>query len=568
MSGWLRRIRRAPLRSGGAVGVVAVLVGAAGVGISHLERPAAVLASGTQFTISSPSVGPVLYPGAPSSLALTITNNVSAPITVTSLTVSIISPLPSACPASNIQLNGVAFAGSPPHVTLSTSQTISTSAPVSPTPTLMLVDNHVSQDSCKNAGLSFSYSGSANYTVPTTTSLAVAPSPSSVGQSVTLTATVTPNVNPASAASSSPAGTVGFEECTNSGCTTFVSLGTGTLNGSGVATKTTSFAALGSYRLFAVYTPSDSTSFVASASPQTIATVNTVSTSSSLTSSLNPSKFGQLVTLTDTVSSGSGAPAGSVAFFDGTTSIGSATLAGGNATLATSTLSVGTHQISAVYAGDGTHLSSTSNSVAQVVNYTSCVTSTFSGNLTVLAGQVVCITNTGTVGGSVTVNAGGRLDILGGNVSGNLTIQSGGALSFQGGSLAGNLNATGASLVTVYGAKISGNVTVSGSTGFVLIGAAGDDNTPASGPNSISGNLTLSNNTAGAEVGGNTVSGNVSVTGTTGTGSGPENATPEVEANKISGGLACSSNTPAPVNDGHPNTVSGKRSGQCSGAGF
>src|SRR5439155_7647186 len=45
----------------------------------------------------------------------------------------------------------------------------------------------------------------------------------------------------------------------------------------------------------------------------------------------------------------------------------------------------------------------------------------------------------------------------------------------------------------------------------------------------------------------------------------PEDASPELESNQITGNLACSANNPAPINDGHPNTVSGTRTGQCAG---
>jgi hypothetical protein len=202
------------------------------------------------------------------------------------------------------------------------------------------------------------------------------------------------------------------------------------------------------------------------------------------------------------------------------------------------------------------------------VNYTSCITSKV-GSLTVSSGQDICIRSTGSVGGNVTVNGGGRVDILGGSISSNLTIQSGGALNFQGGTLSGSLSSTGANFVNVCGATIKGWVTISASTSFVLFGDAGDDGSPGCAGNSVSANLTLSNNTAGLEVGGNTTfAASVSVTGNTGAGPNAEDASPEIEKNKISGNLSCSNNTPAPINDGYPNTVSSNRSGQCSAPGF
>ena len=71
-----------------------------------------------------------------------------------------------------------------------------------------------------------------------------------------------------------------------------------------------------------------------------------------LTASGNPVLVSTAVTLTATFSSAAGAPTGSVTFSDGTTVLGSGTLASGVATYTTSSLTVGTHTITASYAGD------------------------------------------------------------------------------------------------------------------------------------------------------------------------------------------------------------------------
>jgi hypothetical protein len=92
-------------------------------------------------------------------------------------------------------------------------------------------------------------------------------------------------------------------------------------------------------------------------------------TSTSLSSSLNPSIFGQSVTFTATVkSSTTGTPSGTVTFKDGTTTLGAVALSSGIAKFTTSTLTVGTHSITAVYGGDATFLPSTSAVLSQVVN--------------------------------------------------------------------------------------------------------------------------------------------------------------------------------------------------------
>ncbi|MGC8641639.1 MAG: beta strand repeat-containing protein, partial [Isosphaeraceae bacterium] len=91
-------------------------------------------------------------------------------------------------------------------------------------------------------------------------------------------------------------------------------------------------------------------------------------TTSVLTSSPSPSTYGQAVTLTDTVTSTSGTPTGSVEFWDGTTDLGPGTLnASGVATLTTSSLPAGSDSLTAVYSGDSTFGGST-GSTTQTVN--------------------------------------------------------------------------------------------------------------------------------------------------------------------------------------------------------
>ncbi len=82
-------------------------------------------------------------------------------------------------------------------------------------------------------------------------------------------------------------------------------------------------------------------------------TVNKANTTTSLSSSRNPSKLGQPVTFTATVSPS--AATGTVTFYDGTNQLGSANLSAGKASLSTSKLSVGTHSITATYAGNSSY---------------------------------------------------------------------------------------------------------------------------------------------------------------------------------------------------------------------
>ncbi len=88
-----------------------------------------------------------------------------------------------------------------------------------------------------------------------------------------------------------------------------------------------------------------------------------------LTSSPNPSIYGEAVTFTAAVSSKAGSlPNGeTVAFMNSTTLLGTGTLTSGTAALTTSTLEVGTTTVTAVYAGDSDFAASTSKAVKQVV---------------------------------------------------------------------------------------------------------------------------------------------------------------------------------------------------------
>jgi probable HAF family extracellular repeat protein len=88
-----------------------------------------------------------------------------------------------------------------------------------------------------------------------------------------------------------------------------------------------------------------------------------------LASSQNPSKVGQPVTFTATVSSIAGPPPNGeqVAFKSGPTVLGKGSLAKGVATITTSSLGVGSHKIVATYTGDTIYASSKSATLIQVV---------------------------------------------------------------------------------------------------------------------------------------------------------------------------------------------------------
>jgi parallel beta-helix repeat protein len=86
-----------------------------------------------------------------------------------------------------------------------------------------------------------------------------------------------------------------------------------------------------------------------------------------LTSTPNPSLFGQSVTFTATVSGSPGTPTGSVTFYGGAP-LGSRPLLAGVATFVTDTLPIGVNTITATYSGDTDFLMSTSPPLTETVD--------------------------------------------------------------------------------------------------------------------------------------------------------------------------------------------------------
>jgi hypothetical protein len=187
-----------------------------------------------------------------------------------------------------------------------------------------------------------------------------------VGQTVTFTANVI----------SGATGTVQFTD----GSTVLATIPLA----SGAASYATSSLTAGSHTIGVSYSGdsnymSQSTSF-----PLTIL----ATTTTTLTSSLNPSTTGQSVALTATVSPA--ASTGTVSFYDGSTLLGTVTLNSGTAAYSTSSLTQGTHAIGANYSGDSTHNISYA-SLSQSVKSPAGLTTGVSPSPAV-AGQTVTLT--------------------------------------------------------------------------------------------------------------------------------------------------------------------------------
>lgn len=147
-------------------------------------------------------------------------------------------------------------------------------------------------------------------------------------------------------------------------------IGSASLDVNGQAAFTNSSLSLGSHNLSTHY--DGDSNFLPGKSSVLVLTVIPSNSTTSVTSSTNPTRFGQAVTLTGTVSpvtGYSGTPTGTLTFYADGTSLGSATLDNnGVATLTVSTLAAGNRSITATYSGDATFGSSTSAALTQTVN--------------------------------------------------------------------------------------------------------------------------------------------------------------------------------------------------------
>lgn len=224
--------------------------------------------------------------------------------------------------------------------------------------------------------------------------------PSTYPASVTLTATVS---------GLSPTGTVTFSEGATTLCNAVALSG-------GIATCTVSSFAVGGHAVTATYGGDIANTSSAGTLNQT---VNPAASQTVLTSSVNPSVFGQSVVLTATVTAVG--PTGTVAFNDGASAIAGCTsvaLTGaGNVRTATCTVSslpTGARALSAAYSGD-TNNNASSGNLTQTVNPAATALSIVSVSpnpagvgspVTITISLVTVAPGAGTPTGTVTVNFG------------------------------------------------------------------------------------------------------------------------------------------------------------------
>ncbi len=159
------------------------------------------------------------------------------------------------------------------------------------------------------------------------------------------------------------------------------------------------------------------------------------------------------------------------------------------------------------------------------VGYTQVITGNVKGPEVVKAGQAVELTGTAKVSGTLTVKAGGAVDVEGATVS-------------------GALSANGATLVRVCGASISGATKVVNSTGSVVIG----EGSPSCSASTLHGGVTIKANKASVLVDENSFGSMVNVQ------SNSDGVS--ITNNTIAGSLTVKNNT-GTVHD-EPNEVEGK----------
>jgi FtsP/CotA-like multicopper oxidase with cupredoxin domain len=261
--------------------------------------------------------------------------------------------------------------------------------------------------------------GTIQVQAQTTTSVSSTATTIVTGSSATLTAKVT------SSASTVPTGTVTF----SSGST---SLGTATLDSSGTATLTTASLPIGTDSITASY--SGDNAFSTSTSSAVSVTVNPLTTTTTmLTATPSTASFGSSVLLTATVTPGSGTtvPTGTVTFYDGATSLGSAALNGsGVATFTAASLPIGSNSITAVYNAVSPFSGSTSAALTVTINKIATTTTLTASATTATAGASLTFTATVGGGSGTTVPTGSVIFSNGTTALGTVVINSSGVATY------------------------------------------------------------------------------------------------------------------------------------------
>jgi hypothetical protein len=265
--------------------------------------------------------------------------------------------------------------------------------------------------------------------------------PSVFGQSVSFTAALSATAPGAG----TPTGTVQFLDGATpiTGCTSVAIAG-------GQAVCSSSALSVGNHTITASYSGDGNFNTNTGSMTGNPQVVNKASTSAGVTSSQNPSVFGQQVTFTATISvtaPGAGTPTGTFSFLDGGNPIAGCTsinIAAGQAQCQTSALAVGNHTITAAYGGDGNFNTSNGSLTGnpQVVNKANTSVGLTSSLNPSIFGQPVTFTATVSVTAPGAGSPSGSINFLdGGNpITGcqNVALQTGQAQCQPGSLSVGN----------------------------------------------------------------------------------------------------------------------------------
>ena len=314
-------------------------------------------------------------------------------------------------PGSGPAFGAVNFVNNPVGgpVTLNTANVDATGTATFTTSTLAVASYSLTAAYSGNADSAASTSALTPYTVAkanTSTSVTSSLNPSVSGQAVTFTATV----SALAPGAGTPTGLVTF-------LVNGSSVGTGALS-AGVATLITPNVPVGSQTITTTYSGSNSFNGSAGSLTGNPQVVNPANTTLSLTSSVNPSVFGQRITFSANVSvvapGGGGPSSGTVTFFDNGTMIGSGALGDGPAIFSISTLAVGNHPVTATFGGNASFNGSTGTltGTPQVVNKANTTTVLTTSASPSTFGQSATLTATispqfgGSPSGTVTFKSG------------------------------------------------------------------------------------------------------------------------------------------------------------------
>ncbi len=263
----------------------------------------------------------------------------------------------------------------------------------------------------------------------------------------------------------------------------------------GVASFSTSALAVGKHEIIAIYSGDNEYAPKTDFFEQTIQDTNggsgsQLESSTTVSSSAATSILGQTVTFTATVSGpppATGTPTGTVAFYDGTTSLGTATLDQyGHASISVSNLATGPHSITAIYSGDTNFISSVA-AIGQEVTRQPTSVSLQSSASTSVFGQSVSLSTSVTAASGSAIPTGDVTFFDGTTALGTATVDTSGNASLDVSDLA-----VGSHAITV---SYSGDAQFNGSTSSQTDITVAKGNTTA-----ISAVLVLTATTSGSTV--------------------------------------------------------------------